>query len=106
MDEQIEKPKKKQSDKKTFTLGTCRFEEMSPDSINDPNMPKAMNILLDFEEALKFNIAVDEGVRRLNTYNRSMDAGKRAALNLTIYISQKRIAVNEGKLKKKNPSKK
>ena len=59
---------------------------------------KAVNVILPFEEALKLNIAVDEGVRQLNSYNRARKAGKRAALNLTIYLDQKRIAVNEDKV--------
>ena len=59
---------------------------------------KAVNVVLSFEEALKLNIAVDEGVRRLNSYNRATKAGKNAGLMLTIYLDQKRIAVNEDKV--------
>ncbi len=59
---------------------------------------RALNLFLSFEEALKLNLAIDEAVRRLNSYNRATRAGKSAALNVTIYLDKKRITVNEGKL--------
>lgn len=82
--------------KKKFTFGTCGYTRTSPKTLSSDS--KAINILLPFEEALKLNLAVDECVRRLNSYNRSTKAGKSAALNLTVYFASKRIAINEDKV--------
>ena len=82
--------------KKKYTFGTCAYSKTSPPQIAPTT--KVINVILSFEEALKLNLAVDEGVRRLNSYNRATKAGKNAALNLTIYLDQKRIAVNEDKV--------
>jgi hypothetical protein len=57
-----------------------------------------LNIHLTFEEALKFHIAVDEAVRKLNSYKRSTTAGKNATLNVALHLDLKRLAVNEGSL--------
>jgi hypothetical protein len=88
------KPKEKE-----FTFGTCRFERTSPQREAISSTTRAVNVYIPFEEALKFNIAVDEACRRLNKYSKSTIEGKRAALNLTIYLDVQKIAVNEGKLK-------
>jgi len=69
---------------------------MSPPQIAPTT--KVLNIILPFEEALKLNLAIHEGVSKLNSYNRATKAGKNAALNLTIYLDQKRVAVNEDKI--------
>lgn len=83
---------------KKSTFGTCRYSKMSPGRSSLSPESKAVNIHLSFEEALKFNLAVDECVRKLNSYKRSTTVGKKAALNLTVYLGMERIAVNEGKL--------
>lgn len=57
-----------------------------------------LNIHLTFEKALKLNIAVDECIRKLNSYKKSTATGKQASLNLTIHLDPGRVAVNEGKL--------
>jgi hypothetical protein len=89
---------------KTFTFGTSAYERTSPSRVDLSPQTKVINILVSFEDALKFNVAVDECVRKLNSYKMSTKAGKRAALNVTVYLDRNRIAVNEGKLK--DPAKK
>ena len=57
-----------------------------------------MNITMSFEDALKFSLAVDECVRKLNSYNKAMAAGKSAALTVAVLLDKKQIMVKEGKL--------
>lgn len=85
---------------KKYTYGTCKYERTSPPKEKISGNTGVVNIVISFEEALKLNVAVDECIRRLNRYNRSTIEGKRAAMNLTVYFSQGRIAVNKGKLSK------
>jgi hypothetical protein len=90
---------KRKPKEKEFTFGTCRFERTSPQREAFSASTRAINIYIPFDDALKLNIAVDEACRRLNKYSKSTSEGKRAALNLTIYLDVQKIAVNEGKLK-------
>ena len=85
--------------KKTFTLGTCSFDRISPSPEKLTSTTKAVNVYLSFEDALKLNLAIDEAVRKINSYNRATKAGKAAAVNVTIYLHKNRITVNEGKVK-------
>lgn len=83
---------------KEYTFGTCSYAKTHPDQATLSPDTKVLNIHLNFEEALKLNIAVDECVRKLNSYKKSTTAGKNATLNLTLNLTQKRLAVNEGSL--------
>ena len=87
-------------DEKQFTFGTCVCASTSPEQGTLSNQTKILNIVVPFEESLKLNLAIDECIRKLNKYKRSKKPGKRAALNLSINLSDSRISVNEGKLKK------
>ena len=87
-------------DEKQFTFGTCVYASTSPEQGTLSNQTKILNIVVQFEESLKLNLAIDECIRKLNKYKRSKKSGKRAALNLSINLSDSRISVNEGKLKK------
>ena len=84
--------------KKTF--GICDFVHTSPplDELS-PDTPK-LNIVIGFEEALKLNMAMNECVRKLNSYDRSTIAGKRSALNLVIHFPRKVITITEAALPK------
>ncbi|MBW7933227.1 MAG: hypothetical protein H3C62_06340 [Gemmatimonadaceae bacterium] len=59
-----------------------------------------LNIVLPFEEALRLSLAIDECVRRLNSYDRATREGKASALNLAIHLTKSRITVNEGKIRR------
>lgn len=83
---------------KTFSFGGATFGKLSPQLAALSPDTRVLNVTLSFEEALKLNLAVDECLRRLNSYNRSTSAGKRAALNVAIHLDKGRVTVNEGKI--------
>lgn len=60
--------------------------------------PKAINITLSFEEALKLHLGLMEGLGKLNSYKRNTVAGRNSAINLCVYSEDPRITINEGKL--------
>lgn len=89
----------KQSAKvKGFSFGTCRFSRTSPARAAIGPATRILNVYLSFEEALKLNLAIDECLRKLNTYNRSTKFGKSSGLNIAIHLEQERITVNEQKV--------
>lgn len=55
---------------------------------------------MSFEDALKLNLAISEGVRALNKNNRATREGRDSALCLTVYLDKKRISVNRAKVKR------
>jgi len=83
---------------KAYTFGTCSFAKMSPPRSQLSSETKGVNVFLTFDEALKLNIAIDECVRRLNSYNRATTGGKSVALVLTMFLGKNRITVNQGGL--------
>lgn len=83
-------------DKKTSSFGACSFQKTSPAELSPDT--KALNFVMSFEEALKLNIALDEGVRKLNSYNRAKASGKNAGLAIIIHLPTRRMRVVEGKL--------
>lgn len=80
--------------KKKASFGGCNVAWFSPDK----RLAKSLNICLSFEEALKLNLALEECIRTLNTYDRSTKAGKKAALALAIKPQNYRIDVLESKI--------
>jgi hypothetical protein len=83
---------------KKFSFGICDFALTNPPRAAFTSNTKVLNVTLSFEDALKFALAVDEGVRQINRYKRSTREGKRTALNLAIFLDKQRISVNETKL--------
>jgi len=83
---------------KKFTFGTCAFSHTSPKRATISPETKILNVLIPFEEALKLNLAIDECVRKLNTYKRSTKTGRSRGLNLAIHLEQARVTVNEEKV--------
>lgn len=82
--------------KKTF--GGAYAAMIRPDP--GPMVPRAMNVHLAFDEALKLHFALGQALARIGGYKRSTSAGKRAAVNLCLYPHKRRITINEGKLRK------
>jgi hypothetical protein len=83
---------------KKFSFGICNFGRTLPNlNTLSPNT-QILNIEIAFEEPLKLNLAIDECVRKLNSYKWSTTAGKRSGLNLAIHLSTGVITVNEAKL--------
>jgi hypothetical protein len=83
---------------KDISFGGCNFGKLSP--LQEALCPttKVLNVTLSFEDALKFNLAVDECVRKLNSYKRSTIEGKHSALSIAIHLEKGRVTVREGKL--------
>ena len=83
---------------KKFSFGGCDIGQTSPDLGALTSDTQVLNIRVGFEEALKLHLAIGECIRKLNSYKRSTNAGKRTALNLAIHLSKGRLTVNEAKL--------
>jgi hypothetical protein len=81
---------------KTDSFGACSFDSLSPTALDGKT--NAINLALSFEEALKLNLAIDECVRKLNSYNRATSRGKNAAMRLIVHFDKGRIRVMEGAL--------
>ena len=82
--------------KKTF--GGANIAHISPSPSRD--VPRAMNVVLSFEDALKLHLSLGQLLAKLNSYNRSSRAGRRTAANLCVYPHKLRVTVNEGRLRK------
>jgi len=85
--------------KSKVTFGSAMVDHFSP-KLTDA--PKAINVHVSFEEALKLHLSLGQALGKLNSYNRSTKQGRDAAVNLCIYTQQGRIAVVEGKTQAKN----
>jgi hypothetical protein len=81
--------------KKTF--GGCNINHIRP-ALPDET-PKAMNMVISFEDALRLHLSLGQALAKLNGYNRSTKAGKASAINLCIYSDKQRITVNESKVR-------
>lgn len=86
--------------RKTFSFGGCEFGKVSPPLPSLSDQTAILNVTLSFEDSLKLSLAIDECIRKLNSYNRSTAEGRRSALNIAIHLSKGRITVNEGSLER------
>ena len=86
------------------SFGSCEYATTSPKATDMAASHKAVNIRITFEEALKLNLALEEAVRKLNSYNRSSQAAKRQGVNLCVFFDKPRITVREETLAKPNSS--
>lgn len=80
------------------TFGSTNIDHFSPPI--PEGTPKAINIVLSFEEAMKLHLSLGQLLGHLNGYDRSTTEGKRTAANLCVYTQAQRIAVVEDKIKK------
>jgi len=80
------------------SLGSCRFEQISPQREALEPTTRVLNVLISFEDALKLHVAIQNCVLRLNGYDRSTVDGRRAAMNLAVFLDQKAITITEGNL--------
>lgn len=81
------------------TFGSSSIDHFSPQL--PEGTPKAINVVMSFEEALKLHLSLGQLLGHLNGYNRATTEGKRTAVNLCVYTDVSRIAVVEGKIRKK-----
>ena len=65
--------------KKSF--GTLDVARISPPL--KPESPRAINIHISFEDALKLHFGLGQALAKLNSYNRATTDGKRATVNLS-----------------------
>ena len=77
------------------TFGGCTFEGTSPKVANLSAQTPMLNLWMSFEKALKFSLAVQECVRKLNSYNRGAKAGRQTGLNVAVHLHKRRIKINE-----------
>jgi hypothetical protein len=82
--------------KKTF--GTLDIARISPEP--KAGSPRALNIHISFEDALKLHFGLGQALAKLNSYNRSTTGGKRASVNLCVFTDINRLTINEGTLPK------
>lgn len=77
------------------TFGGADVDHFSPTL--PEGTPKAINMTLSFEDALKLHLSLGQILGKLNSYDRSTKAGRRSAVNLCVYTQAERIVVVEGK---------
>lgn len=78
------------------TYGGATVERFSPPKSDV--WPKAINMVIPFEEALKLHLSIGQALGDLNRIDRSTREGKRTAVNLCVYTERKRIVVVSSKL--------
>ena len=87
----------KKAVKKKQSYGGCSVDHFSPPA--GPAWPKAINIILSFEDALKLQLALQGALLDINSMKRSTREGKVAAANVCLYTRANRITVNPAKTK-------
>lgn len=80
-----------------ITFGGCDVDHFGPPA--NANWPKAINVVVSFEDALKLHLSLGQALAKLNSYNRSTKGGRRSAVNLCVYTQTHRITMNEGKIR-------
>lgn len=83
--------------KRKKSFGTVAVDRFSP-AVAEA-WPKAINIHLEFEEALKLHLGLGQILGRLNEYNRSTREGRQVSVNLCLFTDVNQITINEGRLK-------
>ena len=84
---------------KEKSFGTAAIDHFTPSDFAE-NAPKAINVVLSFEEALKLHLSIGQTLAKLNSYDRAHAAGRDSALRLCLFVDKKRIGINEGSVKK------
>lgn len=83
--------------KRKKSFGTVTVDHFSPEL--DDDLPRAINIHVSFEEALKLHVGLTQILGSLNGYKRSTKAGRLSCVNLCLFPSIKRITINEGRVR-------
>lgn len=89
-----ERPVPKIRTKKSF--GVARIDHIAP---KPSDSTSSINIHLSFEEALKLHFSLGQALAKLNSYNRSTAAGRRAAVDLCTFPRLHHMTVVEGVLR-------
>lgn len=80
------------------SFGGCDVDHIRP--LPQDGLPKALNVVVSFEDALKLHLSLGQALAKLNSYKRSTKEGARSAVNLCVYPNAQRITVNESKLRR------
>ena len=83
--------------RKKQSYGSVAVNRISPPK--KEGWPKAINIILGFEECLKLQLALQQRLLEINGLNRSTSAGKAAGVNLCLYVDSLHVTVNEAAVK-------
>lgn len=84
------------SPRRKETFGGATIDHFVP--APGPGLPKALNVVLSFEEALKLHLSLGQALGHLNGYDRATRDGKRTAISLRVYTENRRVTVNESKV--------
>lgn len=77
--------------------GSCKFVRTSPD-LSSKDV-KSVNIEIPFEEAIRFSLAVQSAVMRLNRYNRIRKDSRDMGLCLSLKTETSQVSVIEQRIK-------
>lgn len=79
------------------SFGTVKIDHVRPEVPEE--MPKALNLHISFEDAMRLHLGLGQILGKLNGYNRSTIEGKRSCVNLCVFLDVNSITINEGKTK-------
>lgn len=85
--------------KKDAYYGGCSIGRLIPAFGEIERRTKVINICISFEEALKLNLAISESLRKLNSYNRGTNEGRKKAMKMTVAIDNNNIMIGECNLR-------
>lgn len=80
------------------SFGSVSINRFSPSK--EDEWPKAINVHISFEEALRLHLGLGQLLGKLNSYDRSTKKGRDSAVNLCLFTEKKRITINEGSVKR------
>lgn len=82
--------------KRKSSFGTAMVNHFSPGARG--GWPKAIDVVLSFEEALKLHLSRGQILGHLSEYKRSTKDGRRTAADLCIQRGMKQSTISEGLL--------
>lgn len=85
--------------RKKSSFGTVALDHFSPPVRAGEHMPKALNVVISFEEALKLQMGLLQILGKLNGYDRGTKEGRRTAVNLCLFLDPPQITINEDKIR-------
>jgi hypothetical protein len=81
----------KKSPREKQSYGGRTVDHFSPEATEQ--WPRAINVILSFEEAMKLQLSLQHRLLDINRLNRSTKAGKGAAVNLCVFTDVGTITV-------------
>lgn len=87
----------KEAIKTNKSFGTATVDHFSPP--RQESWPRAINIHLSFEEALRLHLGLQHALPELNKVNRATTVGRRTAVNLCVHTEARRVTINAGRIR-------